>query len=130
VDGVLGVGPTDLTYASVSGVELVATVTDNLYNQGIIGTKVLGIYFVPASYYDTSGELTFGGYDASQITGPMNYVPLTTVFPASAFWGINQAITYGGASILDSTAGIVDTGTTLILIATGMIDKLQSGHPY
>lgn len=40
--------------------------------------------------------------------------------PANQFWGINQQIRYGtSTSILSNTAGIVDTGTTLTLIATG-----------
>jgi hypothetical protein len=48
-------------------------------------------------------------------------VPITSTSPASNYWGIDQSITYGsgGESILSSTAGIVDTGTTLVLIATG-----------
>ena len=37
--------------------------------------------------------------------------------PASEFWGINESITYGtSTSILSTTAGIVDTGTTLLLL--------------
>lgn len=36
------------------------------------------------------------------------------------FWGINQSIRYGSSTpILETTAGIVDTGTTLILMASG-----------
>ena len=50
----------------------------------------------------------------------MNYVPITSTSPASAYWGIDQTLTYGeNTKILDSTAGIVDTGTTLVLIASG-----------
>lgn len=35
--------------------------------------------------------------------------------------GIEQSIVYGdeGTAILDTTVGIVDTGTTLLLLATG-----------
>lgn len=49
------------------------------------------------------------------------YRPITSTSPASEFVGIDQAVTYGtdGASILALTAGIVDTGTTLTLLATG-----------
>lgn len=124
VDGVLGVGPTDLTIDTVTGLYNISTVTDNLYNQGFIGTEMLGIYFVPPSSYDSSGELTFGGYDSSKINGAMNYVPLTTTYPANSYWGINQSITYGDCPILYESAGIVDSGTTLILIASGMANKL------
>jgi hypothetical protein len=36
------------------------------------------------------------------------------------FWGINQTITFGSTTILNNGAGVVDTGTTLLLLATGM----------
>ena len=118
VDGILGVGPVDLTSGTVSNTGTVPTVTDNLLSQGTISEEVLGIYYIPASESST-GELTFGGYDNTVITSSVNYVPLTTTSPASEYWGIDQSITYGGSTILSSTAGIVDTGTTLILIASG-----------
>ena len=118
VDGILGVGPTDLTAGTVANTDTVPTVTDNLLSQGTISEEVLGVYFIPAAETG-DGELTFGGYDESAVVGPVSYVPLTTTSPASTFWGIDQSISYGGDVILTSTAGIVDTGTTLILIATG-----------
>jgi saccharopepsin len=118
VDGVLGVGPVDLTSGSVSNTGTVPTVSDNLLSQGKISEEVLGIYYIPISQSGT-GKLTFGGYDNSVITSSVNYVPLTTTSPASYYWGIDQSISYGGTTILSSTAGVVDTGTTLILIATG-----------
>lgn len=64
--------------------------------------------------------------DESKYTGAITYVPITGTSPASTYWGIDQAITYGdGTNILSSTAGIVDTGTTLILIATDAFDEYQ-----
>ena len=48
------------------------------------------------------------------------YRPITATSPANEFVGIDQAVTYGtDTSILALTAGIVDTGTTLTLLATG-----------
>ena len=119
VDGVLGLGPDDLTVGTLTNMptETIPTVVDNLYTQGRISEEVLGIYFTPYSAPST-GELTFGGYDSTVVTSSVNYVPLTTTSPASLYWGIDQSITYGGSTILSSTAGIVDTGTTLILIAS------------
>jgi saccharopepsin len=119
LDGILGLGPVDLTKGTVSNANEVPTVTDNLYAQGEISSEVLGVFFSPASADDTTGELTFGGYDASKFTGNINYVPVTSTSPASEYWGVDQSISYGAVSILSETAGIVDTGTTLILIATG-----------
>ncbi|KAG2114836.1 acid protease [Suillus clintonianus] len=126
LDGLLGLGPADLTQNTISNEYEVPTVTDNLYTQGTIGSEVLGVFFAPASSSDSNGELTFGGYDASKINGSINYVPITSTFPASGFWGIDQSIAYGTTSILTETAGIVDTGTTLILIATDAFREYQS----
>ncbi|KAG1797754.1 acid protease [Suillus plorans] len=126
LDGLLGLGPVDLTDNTVSNTDKAATVTDNLYKQGTISSEVLGVFFTPASSDNSSGELTFGGYDTSKITGDVSYVPITSQSPASGYWGIDQSIRYGSMPILDETAGIVDTGTTLILIASDAFDKYQS----
>ena len=57
--------------------------------------------------------------DMSKYTGSVTYTSVTTTSPASLYWGIDESITHGsGTTILSSTAGIVDTGTTLVLIAT------------
>ncbi|KAG2351023.1 hypothetical protein BDR07DRAFT_1321933, partial [Suillus spraguei] len=40
--------------------------------------------------------------------------------------GINESITYSSMTILFSTAGVVDTGTTCLLIATDALAKYQS----
>jgi Eukaryotic aspartyl protease len=63
------------------------------------------------------------GHNLNRIVGDVNYVPITGTSRASKYWGIDQSITYGssGQIILNLSAGIVDTGTTLILIATGSI---------
>ncbi|KAI9441955.1 hypothetical protein BJY52DRAFT_1229332 [Lactarius psammicola] len=46
---------------------------------------------------------------------------------AVSFWGIDQSIRYGpSTTILSTTAGIVDTGTTLILIATDAFNLYKS----
>jgi pepsin A len=132
LDGLLGLGPVDLTEGTVSNVNAVPTVTDNLYTQQTISSEVLGVFFAPASSEDSSGELTFGGYDASKVTGSISYVPITSTSPASAYWGIDQSISYGTTSILSETAGIVDTGTTLILIASGrcLVQHQNPSNPF
>ena len=50
---------------------------------------------------------------------------VATTSPASEFWGINQSIRYGTTTIQSTTAGIVDTGTTLVLLATGAFSQYQ-----
>ncbi|KAJ8593943.1 acid protease [Rhizopogon salebrosus TDB-379] len=128
VDGILGVGPVDLTQGTVSNTSDVPTVTDNLYAQGTISSNSIGVFYEPSSTANvTNGEITFGGTDNTKYTGEINFVPLTTTSPASRYWGINQSISYGtGNTILNTTAGIVDTGTTLLLLATEHVEAFQA----
>ena len=94
--------------------------SDNLFSQGTIPEEVFGVYFIPATTETSENEeLTFGGYHESAILGVVNYVPLAKTSPASTFRGIDQLISYGDTTIPSSTAGVIDTGTTFILIATG-----------
>ncbi|KAF8125701.1 acid protease [Boletus edulis] len=127
VDGILGVGPVDLTQGTVSNTTEVPTVTDNLYKQGLISTESLGIFYEPSSTTDVAnGELNFGGPDSAKYTGELNYVPITSTAPASNYWGIDQSVTYGNSTtLLNTTAGIVDTGTTLLLLATDAFQAYQ-----
>lgn len=67
VDGILGVGPVDLTQGTVSSNQLVPTVTDNLFSQGTIASDSLGIFYEPSTEAsEVNGELTFGGIDESK----------------------------------------------------------------
>ncbi|KAG1864674.1 aspartic peptidase domain-containing protein [Suillus subalutaceus] len=129
VDGILGIGPVDLTEGTLtnSPTATIPTVTDNLDSQGTISQKVVSVFFGPTtSQTITNGELTFGGTDAAKYTGDIGYTPSTTTSPASTYWGIDQSITYGSTTILSSTAGIVDTGTTFLYIATDAYTKYKS----
>lgn len=127
VDGILGIGPVDLTSGTLSTGQPIPTVTDNLFSQGTISNDSIGISYQPTtSSGAVNGELDFGGVDTSKTTGDVNFVPITSTSPANEYWGIDQSISYGNDStILDSTAGIVDTGTTLVLIATDAFQKYQ-----
>ncbi|KAH9913362.1 aspartic peptidase A1 [Fomitopsis serialis] len=128
LDGILGVGPVGLTERTLSDSDdTIPTVMDNLFSEGIIDTEVLAVSFAPAtSDNDTNGELTFGGTNSSKYTGSINYVPITSTSPANEFWGIDESISYGSSPIMNSTAGIVDTGTTLILIASDAFDAYKN----
>ncbi|KLO16772.1 family A1 protease [Schizopora paradoxa] len=128
VDGILGVGPVDLTENTVSGVSRVQTVSDNLYLHGKIPTEVLAMSFNPAtSQSSANGELTFGGLDSSKYNGSITYTPITKTEPSSFYWGIDQSVVYGTSqSVLSGNSGIVDTGTTLILIATDAFNRYQA----
>ncbi|KIY43929.1 acid protease [Fistulina hepatica ATCC 64428] len=130
-DGILGLGPTDLTQGTrLPDKTSIPTVVDNLYRAGTIPQEVLSVYFRPNASNDQhdqrDGVLTFGTTDSSLHTSPITYTNITSTSPASKYWGIDQSITYGSKRIMNSTAGIVDTGTTLILLPTDAYNEYVS----
>ncbi|EKM61849.1 uncharacterized protein PHACADRAFT_180873 [Phanerochaete carnosa HHB-10118-sp] len=128
VDGILGLGPTDLTAGTTSNGALVPTVLDNAFSLGLIDSKEIGIFFEPVtSLSGSDGQLALGGTDPSAIdlTSDILFVPMTTTFPANQFVGIDQSVAYGSTTILSETAGIVDTGTTLLLLASDAFATYQ-----
>ena len=71
VDGILGIGPVDLTEGTVSDNQPVPTVTDNLYSQGAIASNSIGIFYQPTTESGAvNGELNFGGIDSSKCVPP------------------------------------------------------------
>jgi len=129
IDGILGLGPTALTIGTLwpDTHSPVPTVIDSLYKQRKIPGNSIGVSFQPAnSSHVTNGEMTYGGIDASKINGPLRYTTRPKPGPSSDFWDIEQSITYGSKQILPFTAGIVDTGTTLILLADDAFDRYRT----
>ncbi|KAI5834836.1 acid protease [Schizophyllum commune Tattone D] len=127
-DGILGLGPTDLTQGTlvIESEDTIPTVTDNLFGQKTIQKKALGVYFAPVSSDSPGGVLTFGGTDSSLYSpGSLRTFPKTTTAPASKYWGYDQSVSYGGVQILSKTAGIADTGTTLIYLPSDAYAKYR-----
>jgi Eukaryotic aspartyl protease len=128
LDGILGVGPTDLTEGTSPYAQIFPTVLDNLFSQGSLSSNEFALSFQPSTgESETNGEITFGGTDSSKYTGAISYVPITATSPASTFWGIDASVDYGTGKtpILKTTAGIVDSGTTLIQLATDAFQAYQ-----
>ena len=119
-------------------------VTDNLFAQGTIPENLVAVSFEPPnSPEDTNGVVTFGGVDTSRFTGDIHFTygatllhfsdprwlmlvdflssPKTQVHNSTLWWGIDQTLTYGSSTPIfaESTAGIVDTGTSLLLLNPG-----------
>lgn len=133
VDGIFGLGPTGLTNGTVNNTGVFPTVVDNLFSGGQITLNQFAIYFEPSSKLtDNVGEITFGGVDSTKYTGEINYTPITTISPSRDFWGFNASFQYDGTNVLSSTNGIIDTGTSLLYLATegfNTIQKLTGGVP-
>ncbi|KAG2098281.1 acid protease [Suillus discolor] len=134
VDGIIGVGPVDLTQGKLfpdTGA-LTPTIMDNALKQGLIKQQIVGISFAPATTSnDTNGAITYGGIDPAFYTGDITYTPITKTSRSSLYWGINVTeATYGTHTVIpQSTAGIVDSGTTLVLIADDFFSRYLEAIP-
>ncbi|KAG6375312.1 acid protease [Boletus reticuloceps] len=133
-NGILGLGPRDLTLRTLlpDTNVTIPTVMNSLVSQGLIEDQVLGVYFAPpTSDNDTNGALTYGGTDSSLYEGNLTWVPVTKTYPASRFWGVNVTLcTYGNQTVIPtSTAGVVDTGTTQVLLADDFFTVYMNAIP-
>ncbi|CCL98700.1 uncharacterized protein FIBRA_00704 [Fibroporia radiculosa] len=119
VDGILGVGPVDLTMDSIVGEPntTIPTVINNAYAQKLIPEQVIAVSFVPTTSNDTTnGMLTIGGVDESLFIGPLLWTPVTKTLYAGDYFGVNISATYGLETLIPATnAGVVDTGTTRVV---------------
>lgn len=142
------IGPVDLTLDTLSPdtSATIPTVTDNAFSQGLISSNSVGISFEPTtSNTSDNGGLTFGGINESKFVGEITFIPVSKSSADLLFstpslrvsfqpqllqrahtGGIDESIIYGDTTILDTTAGIVDTGTTLLLIASDALQKYKS----
>jgi len=130
VDGILVLGPVNLTEDTLDEQpdQLIPTVTDTLFAQNRISSNLVAVSFQPTTTAeDTDGELSFGQVNPKKFIGDrdITYVPTTTVSPANEYWGIDQAILYGENQILKTTAGIIDTGLTMTLLATDAFEQYR-----
>ncbi|KAG2361468.1 aspartic peptidase domain-containing protein [Suillus spraguei] len=129
-EGVLGIGPRDLSTGTMPLAmdDTIPTITDYLHDQGKINQHIVGIFFQPVDADPNSqlGKLTFGGTDSTNHVSGITYTPITSRPFSAQFWGINQRITYGQRPILDFTAGVVDTGTTFLYLASDAFERYQA----
>ncbi|KAG0004918.1 1,3-beta-glucanosyltransferase, partial [Entomortierella chlamydospora] len=117
-DGLFGLG-----FASIESVSGVLTFMDNAIAAGVVAEPVVSV-FLPSErvFNGEGGEYIFGGIDSSKYTGSLTYVPVTQ----EGYWQISvDDIGYNGQSLGQSSQGIVDTGTTLIIVGD---DAAQAIH--
>ncbi|KAG2360411.1 acid protease [Suillus spraguei] len=131
-DGMLGLGPRSLSrgFIPTQPERTLATVTERLYRQRSISEPLFGLFFKPSDMHivddDDHGMLVFGNQNPGFDIGNIAYTPRTSRMPALNYWGIDQSIVYGDTEILRLSPGIVDSGTTFILLASDAFERYKT----
>ncbi|KAF9574924.1 hypothetical protein EC968_004925 [Mortierella alpina] len=121
-DGLFGLGFN--TIESVSGVK---TFLDNAIAAGALSQPVVSV-FLPSYRRNggVGGEYLFGSIDSTKYTGDLTYINVSD----RGYWQIPMDdITYNGKSLGQASEGIVDTGTTLVIISTAAAAAVHKGIP-
>ncbi|KAG2365274.1 aspartic peptidase domain-containing protein [Suillus spraguei] len=130
-DGILGLGPRDLTVSTLTNDPLASypTFTDWLVTASAIRQNIVGIFFQPFRTGDgDTGQLVFGEPDYTKCTSNIVYTDITNTRRSQRYWGLDQRITYGNRdiNILFPTAGIIDTGCNFIYIASDAYGRYRA----
>jgi len=118
-DGILGLG---FPAISVNGI---TPFFQNLVAQGAANPAVFGFYLSRDATSKVGGELTLGGYDATHISGPIAYVPVSK----QGYWQFHMNSVSNGGSTVGCSAGceaIADSGTSLLVGPSAEISKIQT----
>ncbi|KAG0052001.1 hypothetical protein BGZ83_003079 [Gryganskiella cystojenkinii] len=121
-DGLFGLGFD--TIESVSGVK---TFLDNAISAGVLAQPVVSV-FLPSErlFKGQGGAYVFGGIDSTKYTGSLTYVPVTQ----KGYWQILVSdASYNGASLKQTSQGIIDTGTTLIIVGDAAASAIHAKIP-
>ncbi|KAG0057320.1 hypothetical protein BGZ83_011563 [Gryganskiella cystojenkinii] len=121
-DGLFGLGWD--TIESVSGVK---TFLDNAIAGGLLAQPVVSA-FLPSErlFNGQGGAYLFGGIDSTKYTGSLTYVPVTK----KGYWQILISdASFNGASLGQTSQGIVDTGTTLVIISNAAAAAVHAKIP-
>ena len=109
MDGILGLGrPALKVMESQTAMEIIQ-------NSKLLKTNIIGINLQRNSDGDTDGEMSFGLSDTAKYGGDLSY---TSTTPDNALWEIpvDDIIVGGVACNFSGKTGIIDTGTSFILL--------------
>ncbi|KAI9889516.1 MAG: hypothetical protein M1814_005210 [Vezdaea aestivalis] len=125
LDGLLGLGDSSLSrdYARND-----PSVLDALYNSKQITQRIFGIRLSRTADGKDDGEITFGGYDPSAFTGPVNWNPTVKT---SNYWSIqlsSSSVNDGRSSSTSKTA-IIDSGLSIMVLPVDDANTLMSQFP-
>ncbi|EFN61281.1 Lysosomal aspartic protease [Camponotus floridanus] len=115
-DGILGLGYPEISVDGVTPVFL------NIVNQGLVSEPVFSVYLNPNSSAEEGGELILGGSDPKYYEGNFTYVNVSK----KGYWQYPlQSITVGGKLVAEDIQAIADTGTSLIVGPSEIIDPIN-----
>merc|ERR1712100_748842 len=116
-DGICGMGWDGI---SVDGVE---TPLRALVNSGQLDEPVFAFYLGSGG---ADGELVIGGVNSAHYTGDFHYVPVVDMVPGTTgYWEIVlDSVTVNGVSVSSAKRGVVDSGTSLMVVPSDEIKAL------
>lgn len=118
-DGIFG-----LAYDSISVNHIVPPVY-NAIEKGLLDEPVFAFHLGDTSKDgDNGGTATFGGVDKELYEGRITYLPVRR----KAYWEVDlNSIALGDESAeLDNTGAAIDTGTSLIILPSGLAEMINS----
>ncbi|KAF9973082.1 hypothetical protein BGZ73_003724 [Actinomortierella ambigua] len=121
-DGMFGLG-----FNSIQSVEGVQTFMDNVIAAGLLALPVVSV-FLPAVRVNggVGGEYLFGAINEKHYTGQLTYVPISE----PGYWQVAiDDVAANGKSLGKTSQGIIDTGTTLVMLDTNTTAAIHAGVP-
>ncbi|KAG1151704.1 hypothetical protein G6F37_001018 [Rhizopus arrhizus] len=119
-DGLLGLG-----FNTITTVRGIKTPVDNLISQGLISKPIFGVY-LGKQKNGGGGEYIFGGYDSSKFKGSLVTVPVDN---SNGWYSITvKQATVGGSRVSGSFDGILDTGTTLLILPSNVASSVARAY--
>ncbi|KAI1307895.1 hypothetical protein EDD11_004367 [Mortierella claussenii] len=118
-DGIFG-----LSFSSKESVKGVKTFMDNAIDTKAIALPIFSV-FLPSVRMSggQGGNYLFGAIDNRRYTGELTFVPVTK----QGYWQISVSdLKFQGRSLGQSSEGIVDTGTTLVIVSNAAATALHS----
>ena len=115
-DGILGMGFPAL--ASIPG----NPVTQTMLNRGLLPPGGVYAFWLSFNPGVNGGELALGAANPARYTGSITWVPVSS----PVYWSVvHTSIKYGTTTITGGSRAIIDTGTSLIIGPTLVINKLH-----
>jgi len=118
-DGICGMGWDDIS------VDHVKTPLRALVDSGSLDEPVFAFYLGSGG---ADGELPIGGVNSARYTGDFTYVPVVDMVPGTTgYWEIVlDDVTVNGQSISAAKRGVVDSGTSLMVVPSDEIKNIAS----